>query len=33
VVDAFNRDLPYDRFLIEQLAGDQLATETDRKLL
>ena len=27
VVDAFNRDSPYDRFLIEQLAGDQLATE------
>lgn len=25
VVDAFNRDLPYDRFLTEQLAGDELA--------
>src|SRR5258705_2127671 len=24
VVDALNRDLPYDRFLIEQLAGDLL---------
>jgi len=24
VVDALNRDLPYDRFIIEQLAGDQL---------
>ena len=33
VVEAFNRDLPYDRFLIEQLAGDQVATETDRKPL
>ena len=33
VVDAFNRDLPYDRFLIEQLAGDQVATATDRKPL
>ena len=33
VVDAFNRDLPYDRFIIEQLAGDQVATETDRKPL
>ncbi|MBS0209550.1 MAG: PSD1 domain-containing protein [Planctomycetes bacterium] len=25
VVDAFNRDKPYDRFLVEQLAGDLLA--------
>ena len=33
VVEAFNRDLPYDRFLVEQLAGDQVATETDRKPL
>ena len=24
VIDAFNRDKPYDRFLIEQLAGDEL---------
>jgi hypothetical protein len=24
VVDAFNRDLPYDRFVVEQLAGDLL---------
>jgi hypothetical protein len=24
VIEAFNRDLPYDRFLTEQLAGDQL---------
>ena len=24
VINAFNRDLPYDRFVIEQLAGDQL---------
>jgi len=32
VVDALNRDLPYDRFLIEQIAGDQLpdATESSR---
>jgi hypothetical protein len=28
VVDAFNRDLPYDRFLSEQIAGDLLAPET-----
>ena len=25
VIDAFNRDMPYDRFLTEQLAGDELA--------
>jgi cytochrome c553 len=25
VIDAFNRDLPYDQFVVEQLAGDQLA--------
>ncbi|MDX2035311.1 MAG: PSD1 and planctomycete cytochrome C domain-containing protein [Isosphaeraceae bacterium] len=24
VIDAFNRDLPYDRFLLEQIAGDLL---------
>ena len=24
VIDAFNRDTPYDRFIIEQLAGDRL---------
>ncbi len=24
VIDAFNRDLPYDRFIIEQIAGDLL---------
>jgi hypothetical protein len=23
-IDAFNRDLPYDRFVVEQLAGDEL---------
>lgn len=28
VVDALNRDLPYDRFLIEQLAGDLLPPST-----
>ena len=32
VVDALNRDLPYDRFLVEQIAGDLLpgATEAQR---
>ncbi|KAB2673694.1 MAG: DUF1549 domain-containing protein, partial [Verrucomicrobia bacterium] len=29
VVDALNRDLPYDRFLVAQIAGDQLATKDD----
>lgn len=29
VVRAFNQDLPYDRFLQEQIAGDQLATNDD----
>ncbi|MBM3774701.1 MAG: DUF1553 domain-containing protein [Acidobacteria bacterium] len=27
VIDAFNRDLPYDRFVKEQIAGDLLAAE------
>ncbi len=29
VVDAWNRDLPYDRFLVEQLAGDLLPSSGD----
>ena len=29
VIDALNRDQPFDRFIIEQLAGDQLAYEND----
>jgi len=28
VIDAFNRDLPYDRFIIEQIAGDLLPAES-----
>jgi mono/diheme cytochrome c family protein len=28
VVGAFNRDLPYDRFIVEQFAGDQLPNAT-----
>ncbi|MFM1767863.1 MAG: hypothetical protein RJA22_392, partial [Verrucomicrobiota bacterium] len=31
VVGAFNRDLPYDQFLIEQLAGDQLPDATQEQ--
>lgn len=33
VVNAFNRDLPYDQFLIEQLAGDQLPNPTQDQLV
>jgi hypothetical protein len=29
VIDALNRDVPYDRFLTEQLAGDQLEWTSD----
>jgi hypothetical protein len=28
VIDAFNRDLPYDRFIVEQIAGDLLPKPT-----
>ncbi len=32
VIDVFNEDLPYDQFLIEQIAGDHLAlTEPDKR--
>ncbi len=30
VIDAFKRDLPYDRFIIEQLAGDLLPPTSDK---
>ena len=33
VIDAFNADMPYDRFTIEQLAGDLLPNRTDSELL
>jgi hypothetical protein len=33
VLEAFNRDLPYDRFLVEQLAGDELAEVTRDSLI
>ncbi|MCU0703494.1 MAG: PSD1 and planctomycete cytochrome C domain-containing protein [Fimbriiglobus sp.] len=33
VVKAFNRDMPYDRFLIEQLAGDLLPNRTQDQLI
>ncbi|HMJ69412.1 MAG TPA: DUF1553 domain-containing protein [Cyclobacteriaceae bacterium] len=33
LIDAFNRDMPYDSFLIEQLAGDLLPNPTDKQYL
>lgn len=33
VVQAFNRDLPYDQFVIEQLAGDQLPGATQDQIV
>ena len=32
LIDAFNSDLPYDRFIIEQLAGDELESPTQASL-
>ncbi len=33
VIDAFNRDLPYDRFIIEQIAGDLLPGATQDQVV
>ncbi len=33
VIRAFNEDLPYDRFIVQQLAADQLPLERDRRPL
>jgi hypothetical protein len=33
VIDALNRDVPFDRFVVEQLAGDALVTEDDPRSL
>ena len=33
VIDAFNRDMPYDEFTVEQLAGDQLPNKTTETLV
>ena len=33
VVEAFNRHMPFDQFIIEQLAGDQLENPTLRQIL
>jgi hypothetical protein len=33
VIDAFNKDKPFDRFILEQLAGDELAEVTAETLI
>lgn len=33
VIDSFNRDKPYDRFITEQLAGDELRPYSDENLI
>ena len=33
VIDAFNRDLPFDQFVLEQLAADQLDSGGDKRAL
>jgi hypothetical protein len=33
IIDAFNRDLPYDRFIVEQLAGDLLPHPTQDQIV
>ncbi|HSZ57642.1 MAG TPA: PSD1 and planctomycete cytochrome C domain-containing protein [Tepidisphaeraceae bacterium] len=33
VIGAFNRDLPYDQFIIEQIAGDQLPRRTQDQVV
>ena len=33
VIDAMNRDLPYDRFIIDQIAGDLLPGRTQQQLI
>lgn len=33
VIDAYNRDLPYDQFIIQQIAGDQLPKATQDQIV
>jgi hypothetical protein len=33
VIDSFNQDKPYDRFIKEQLAGDELAPDNKQDLI
>ena len=33
VVQAFNRDMPYDQFIIEQIAGDEIDNRTEQSVI
>ena len=33
LIDSFNQDKPYDRFVMEQLAGDELSSPTDETMI
>jgi hypothetical protein len=33
VVQAFNSDMPYDQFIIEQIAGDEIANRTEQSVI
>ena len=33
VIDSFNRDLPYDQFIVEQIAGDELPHPTQEQIV
>jgi len=33
VIDAFNHDMPFDQFTVEQIAGDMLPGATQQQIL